>query len=115
MTDRNYAIVRTRTLLKASSGIGIGTVARRSGVHPDIIVRFVRLGLVEPLHRPDNMAHWRFHEDAVGVVSKILRLRSQLGINYAGIGVVLELLTRIERLESRLLKMGSRHLSEWNG
>ncbi|MCF8084277.1 MAG: chaperone modulator CbpM [Deltaproteobacteria bacterium] len=49
------------------------------------------------------------------MVSKILRLRSQLGINCAGIGVVLELLTRIERLESRLLKMEAQHLSEWNG
>jgi MerR family transcriptional regulator, heat shock protein HspR len=33
---------------------------------------------------------------------KILRLRNELGINWAGIGVILDLLSRIEQLEARI-------------
>jgi hypothetical protein len=34
-----------------------------------------------------------------------MRLRKELGINYAGVGVVLELLSRIEKLEARIRQL----------
>jgi len=88
--------------------IGLVETARRSGVHPDLIERFVQLALVEPLNWSDPRREWRFDPDTVGLVRKIMRLRRQLGINYTGIGVVLELLSRIERLE-RQIKTPARH------
>ncbi|MFO7984817.1 MAG: chaperone modulator CbpM [Desulfatiglandaceae bacterium] len=112
MTDKKYAIIRTRTLLREPSGIGVSKMARLCAVHPDLIDRLVRLGLLEPLNQEDNKAHWRFHEDTVRLVAKIMRLRNQLGINYAGIGVVLDLLSRIERLESRLLELENLQVRE---
>jgi DNA-binding transcriptional MerR regulator len=46
-----------------------------------------------------------FEASAVYVVRKILRLRRDLGINYAGIGVVLELMNRVEQLEARVRQL----------
>jgi DNA-binding transcriptional MerR regulator len=41
----------------------------------------------------------------VPLVRKIIRLRRDLGLNYAGIGVVLELMERIESLEAKIREL----------
>lgn len=114
MTDKKYALVCTRTLLGEPSGLGVKQMARLSAVHPELIERLVRLGLLEPINQSDDIAQWRFSERTVAVVGRIMRLRNQLGINYAGIGVVLDLLDRIERLESRLLELEALRISPWD-
>lgn len=73
-----------------------------SGVHPEVIERFVRLGLIDPAARDEKDEGWLFDVDVVPIVKKIIRLRNDLGINYAGIGVVLDLLDRLEELERRI-------------
>jgi hypothetical protein len=45
-------------------------------------------------------------------VRRILRLRNQLGVNYAGIGVILELMSRIEDLEDQIRELESRLLGQ---
>jgi MerR family transcriptional regulator/heat shock protein HspR len=107
MTARKYAIILTKRVTRAASGIGAGEVAAQCGVHPELIDRFVDLGLVEPLCWHERRNEWLFDKNTIPLVRKIIRLRNQLGINYAGIGVVLELLSRIERLESRILELES--------
>jgi hypothetical protein len=47
----------------------------------------------------------RFESETVMVVKKILRLRNDLGINYSGISVVLDLLDRIEELEAKIREL----------
>ncbi|NLI32448.1 MAG: hypothetical protein GX422_06650, partial [Deltaproteobacteria bacterium] len=37
-----------------------------------------------------------------------LRIRNQLGVNYAGVGVVLELMARIESLEANIRELERR-------
>jgi DNA-binding transcriptional MerR regulator len=46
-----------------------------------------------------------FEAGTVLLLRKILRLRHDLGINYAGIGVVLELTERMEKLEERIREL----------
>jgi hypothetical protein len=41
----------------------------------------------------------------VPLIAKIIRLRNELGINYSGVGVVLELLERINTLENRIREL----------
>lgn len=79
------------------SKMSITEAARRCDIHPDLIDRFVRLGLFEPPAWNERKSEWIFDPDIVPLVRKILRLRNDLGINYACIGVVLDLLSRIER------------------
>jgi chaperone modulatory protein CbpM len=73
---------------------------RRSGVHPELVRRFVALGLVQAVREPGG--ELRFPSGQVSAVARIERLRRGLGLNYAAIGLVCELLDRIQELEGRL-------------
>jgi hypothetical protein len=65
----------------------------------------VRLGLVDPIDTSGTPEQWLFENEAVPLIAKILRLRNELGVNYAGVGVVLELLDRINTLENRIREL----------
>jgi DNA-binding transcriptional MerR regulator len=71
------------------------------GLHPQLVRRFVALGLLLPEHSSSGGQLW-FGAAQVARAARIQRLRAGLGLNYAGVGVVLELLTRIEELEAAL-------------
>ncbi len=71
--------------------------SRRSGLHPDMVHRLVALGLLDCAREGNDLC---FEPSAVAVVARIQRLRSGLGLNYAAIGLVLDLLKRIEELEA---------------
>jgi DNA-binding transcriptional MerR regulator len=101
MAQKSYWLVRVETQSDWPGPMSLEEVAARAGVHPQLLDRFVYLGLVDPVERGVHNEPL-FASDAVPLVRKILRLRHQLGVNYAGIGLVLDLLEEIERLESRV-------------
>lgn len=74
------------------------------GVHPDLVHRFVSLGLIEPVERRD--AEVWFTQNQVRTLQRMLRLRSDFSLNYAALGLVVDLLDRIESLE-RTNRFGS--------
>ena len=84
-------------LFKMSSA---DALAREAGVHPEILRRFVRLGLLEP--RGGTSAAPLFSSQDAFLVARAMRLRRDLGVNYAGAVLASELLTRIDQLEQRL-------------
>jgi len=78
--------------------LSLAEVAYHSKLHPELIARFVSLGLLEPRKRYGT-GELLFDSEAVLTAKKIWRLRQEHGINYAGVGLVLDLLDRIEFLE----------------
>ncbi|MER5855481.1 chaperone modulator CbpM [Streptomyces sp. NPDC059688] len=86
--------------------LSLQTVARRSGVHPDLIRRFVALGLVEA--ERDASGRLVFEPTAPAALARVQRLRTGLCLNYASIGLVLDLLDRISMLEAALRRAGTR-------
>jgi DNA-binding transcriptional MerR regulator len=80
--------------------VAIETIAQDAGVHPDIVRRLVRLGLIEP--SGGTRAAPLFSAQDAALVSRAIRLRRDLGVNYAGAVLAVELLARIEELELRL-------------
>ncbi|MEU9000816.1 chaperone modulator CbpM [Streptomyces sp. NPDC048551] len=86
--------------------LSLHAVARRSGLHPDLIRRFVALGLVDA--ERDAAGRLVFDTEAPAVLARIHRLRSGLCLNYASIGLVLDLLDRISLLEAALRGRGAR-------
>lgn len=74
--------------------------AARSRLHPQLVRRFVALGLLVP--HTDASGGMRFPPAQLARVGRIQRLRAGLGLNYAAVGVVLDLLARIEELETAL-------------
>jgi chaperone modulatory protein CbpM len=74
--------------------------AAAAGLHPDLISRLVALGLLEP--HIDERGSRCFDQTQLIQVARIRRLHAALPLNYAAVGVVLDLLTRIEELEAQL-------------
>ncbi|MER7519250.1 chaperone modulator CbpM [Streptomyces sp. NPDC126499] len=82
------------------AGVTIEEFAAATGLHPELVRRYVTLGLIEPDTDPDGRL--RFGTAHLTRVARIHRLRTGLGLNYAALGVVLDLLDRIEELEAAL-------------
>ncbi len=79
--------------------MSVDRVARIAGVHPQLVVRFVQLGLLEA--QRDSLGRLWLDPQAVTTVARVQRLHIGLSLNYAAIGLVLDLLDRIEELERR--------------
>ncbi|HYZ29203.1 MAG TPA: chaperone modulator CbpM [Thermoleophilaceae bacterium] len=69
----------------------IEVLAQDAGLHPELVRRLIRLGAVEA-DAPDAAAR----------LARTVRLRRDLGLNYAGAILACELLARIDELETRL-------------
>ena len=80
--------------------IGQDEFARRCGLHPELLRRFVALGLV-PAVRDSDGELW-FDPVQVAAVARLQRLRATLPLTYAALGLVVDLLDRITELETVL-------------
>jgi chaperone modulatory protein CbpM len=87
-----------RYVLARRPGLSLDALVRRCGLHPDMVRRLVALGLLRC--RQDARGQPCFEPTAPATVARIQRLRTGLGLNYAAIGLVLDLLDRIDELES---------------
>ncbi|MEU0522278.1 chaperone modulator CbpM [Streptomyces niveus] len=96
---------RTVYALVPLPGLSLETVARRSGLHPDTVRKFVALGLLDA--RREASGRLRFAESAPLDLARLERLRAGLCLNYASLGVVVDLLDRISRLETALRRSGT--------
>jgi hypothetical protein len=83
------ALVHRKTL-------DLETFSRAVGIHPDLVRRLVALGLLEPAPEPGGLS---FDRDQLGAAARIRRLHERLALNYAAIGLVMDLLDRIADLE----------------
>lgn len=78
--------------------LDLNLYSRLTGVHPELIRRLVRLGLLEVTR--DARGDLWFDPSQVAAMGRIQRLRSGLGLNYASLGLVLDLLDRITELQN---------------
>jgi len=83
--------------------LNLEAVARSSGVHPDVVMRFVDLDLIRPLG--DSSGGPWFSPKAPELIARVMRLHSELSLNYAAIPLVLDLLVRVDSLERRLVEI----------
>jgi chaperone modulatory protein CbpM len=75
----------------------LDVLAKRAGMHPALVQRFVECGLLKPIAVGGSL--FVFDSSAIRVLRSIRRLRNDLGINLQGIAVVLDLLERLHELE----------------
>jgi len=88
-----YALVRPVRL-------SLEAFARATGTHPDLIRRLVALGLLDADR--DAAGELWFPPGQVAVMGRVQRLRAGLALNYAALGLVIDLLDRIADLEAAL-------------
>ncbi|MGH3909571.1 MAG: chaperone modulator CbpM [Pseudonocardiaceae bacterium] len=95
----------TRYALVRASQLSLDAFAARSGLHPELVRRLVALGLLEPTRDATNRM-W-FTASQLRTVARMQRLRAGLSLNYAALGLVMDLLDRIEVLEVALRATGA--------
>jgi chaperone modulatory protein CbpM len=78
--------------------LSLDVFAARSGVHPDLLHRFVALGLIDA--DTDASGGLWFRPADVHTIARIQRLRAGLALNYAAIGLVMDLLDQIDQLQT---------------
>ena len=78
--------------------LDLDAFARRAGLHPDVVRRFAALGLVDA-SRDASVAIW-FTPGQLPALARLQRLRAGFALNYAALGLVVDLLDRIARLEA---------------
>jgi chaperone modulatory protein CbpM len=88
-----YALTRPTRL-------GLQAFARATGLHPEMARRLVALGLLDAWRGHDGEL-W-FSPTEVAAAARLQRLRAGLGVNYAALGVVVDLLDRVAELEAAL-------------
>jgi hypothetical protein len=92
--------------------LDLETTARRAGVHPELLVRFVDLGLVPAT--TDGAGRLWFTRSAPDRIHRVVRLHADLALNYAGVALVLDLLARIDALEGeRRIIRSERETPPW--
>jgi chaperone modulatory protein CbpM len=74
--------------------------SRAANAHPDLVRRLVALGLIEADR--DAAGRLWFSPGQLAVVARIQRLRAGFALNYAAVGLIIDLLDRITELETAL-------------
>jgi MerR family transcriptional regulator, heat shock protein HspR len=107
MAETTYFLLKVKATGECSPYCTLTEVAYGSGLHPELIDRFIRLGLIEFVDRtPDGEMF--FDAGVIPLLRRIVRLRNELGVNYAGIGVILELMSQVEALEAHIEDLETR-------
>lgn len=84
--------------LARPSRLDLDTFARAVGYHPDMVRRLVALGVIRA--STDASGSYWFELDQIAATARLRRLRAGFALNYAALGLVADLLDRIDRLEA---------------
>ena len=95
-----YALVRRNR----APLLDLNTFATRARLHPELVRRLIALGLLEA-ERDAGGRLWLAPTE-LATVARIQRLRAGFSLNYAAVGLVLDLLDRIEELQTALRRAG---------
>ncbi|HXO40573.1 MAG TPA: helix-turn-helix transcriptional regulator [Thermoanaerobaculia bacterium] len=91
----------------------ISVVAERYGIHPQTLRLYEREGLIKPARSSGNTR--LFDEEAIRRLEIILALTRDLGVNLAGVEVILNMKERMEQMQGevdRLLDYVRREAAE---
>jgi len=78
----------------------ISTVSERFGIHPQTLRLYEREGLIRPARSAGNTR--LYDEDTLGRLEQILTLTRDLGVNLAGVEVILELQEQMDRMQAEV-------------
>ncbi len=93
-------------ILEELTELTLAEVSRACAVHVDCIVELVSEGVIFPTGREPHL--WRFSGFHLQRATRALRLQRDLGVNFAGAALALQLLDEIETLHARLRVLGGR-------
>ncbi|MEZ0074150.1 chaperone modulator CbpM [Planotetraspora sp. GP83] len=80
--------------------LDLESFSRATGLRPELVRRLVALGLIDAF--PDAAGDLCFPPSELAAAGRLQRLRTNLAVNYASLGLVADLLDRIAELEAAL-------------
>lgn len=86
--------------------LSLEDLALAAGLHPDMVGRLVEYGLLETSAGASGSA--LFPASSVERLRSIMRLKSDLGVNLAGIAVILDMRERLVGLQAELARLRAR-------
>jgi len=91
---------------RSRGGVGvlrIGAIAERYGIHPQTLRMYEREGLLRPARTEGNTR--LYDADTIERLEIILTLTRHLGVNLAGVEVILHMKQRMEKMHGEVQKM----------
>jgi MerR-like DNA binding protein len=93
---QSTTVIQHGLLLPASQ------VARLADVPLELVFHFINLGLLDPVETTTEPC---FAVSAVLRIRRMVRIHHDLGVNWTGLGVVMDLLNKIEDLEEEIARL----------
>ncbi len=88
--------MKKNTPIREEKRYNISEASRAVGLHPQTLRNYEDLGLVVPRRSRGNFR--LYTEQDVERLRKIVRLTNDLGVNLAGVAIILDLTERVETL-----------------
>lgn len=95
--------IHTETIPPDEPHFLIGEAARLVDLHPQTLRHYETLGLVVPQRSPGNIRLYSPRD--IERLRKIARLTQELGVNLAGVSIILRLSEQVEGLRAELTRM----------
>ena len=99
------------TPLEVRSHYVISVAARMCGVHPQTLRHYERVGLINPARTGGNIR--LFSDEDIRRLTQIQRLIDELGVNLAGVEVIMNMTDRFEQqqreFDDRLKELEEQH------
>ena len=86
-----------RLLRRADADLSPDELARAVGISLATLARLMSLGLVEPTPAPRGASAPTFSAATASRLRRMLRLHRDLGVNFTGAAIIVELVERLER------------------
>jgi len=81
----------------------ISTVSKMVNLHPQTLRHYEQLGLIQPARSEGNVRLYSLRD--IKRLRRICRLSDELGVNLAGVEIILKLLDRLDQLQQELERM----------
>ena len=101
MTSRETkTTILTGTILEEEVVLSLGELCRASRLSAERVIELADEGVIEPIGGSPET--WRFHGVSLQRLRCAQRLEEDLGVNTAGVALILDLLDELEHLRARL-------------
>ncbi len=103
---KDLLLLLSGDVLEEEVELTLAELCRACQLPADRVYELVEEGIIEPLGR--EPARWRFHGVSLRRVRCALRLQRDLGVNFAGAALALDLIDDLESLRTRLERLEGR-------
>ncbi|MEE9351387.1 MAG: chaperone modulator CbpM [Thiotrichaceae bacterium] len=94
-------------ILEETESLSMAELCKNCHQPAEAMIKLIEQGIISPCspYRQQTISEWRFHSSSLIRADKAMRIKRDLGVNLAGIALVLELLDEISELKTTLYRV----------